>query len=501
MKKKNICLVSPPKRSNAQIIPLALIYLSAWLEKAGIDADIIDVKTSPYKRFDSLEEERVIKKIVRQVIVKNPSFVGISCFTSEYNSVMRLAKTIRENIKTKIILGGVHPTLRPEDFIYQDSPVDFVVIGEGEETLAEFIQQYDDNIFPNDIKGIAFLENSGVRITPARKSIDDLSRLPIPSYDKLDMEHYLKITREIIRYIYTSGVHILTSRGCPFLCTFCAAKNLWKTADSKSRVRYKPIRQVVDEIRYLKDKYSVDSFYLADDTFATSEDRAIDFCNELLVRHIKITWAMETRVNLITEELLRAIKQAGCIQVEFGVESGSQEVLDRMKKNIRVEDTVRAFELCRRYGIRSFANLMLNTPAETREDVRKTINLRKRIRASHVGVNLTAPIIGTDIYDQYVYPKITKEEYYLFEDPHLYTKILDPRFRLAKHNLNLDRLYYAVNFNNYLNSFFEFSLNPRYLKSLIFSKRKWQIFPCIFFNFYKQIKSYIRFASSKLLKK
>jgi len=477
MKKKNICLISPPKRSNVQIIPIALIYLSAWLEKKGIDVEIIDIKSNLYKIFDKAEESRIIQEIIRRVSMNNPSFIGITCFTSEYNSVMRLAQAIRNNVKVKIIIGGVHPTLRPEDFIYKNSPVDFVVIGEGEETLSELIHQTEDSTYLKNIKGIAFLENGNICITPARRLIGVLDELPMPSYNKIDMNYYLKITRLVIRYLYTCGVHVLTSRGCPFQCTFCAAKNLWK--DQGYKVRYKPIKAVVDEIEYLKRNYNIDSFYIADDTFAMNQERAIEFCEQLLHRNIKVIWAMETRVNLVSDKLLKAIKGAGCIQVEFGVESGSQEALDRMKKGIKVEDTIRAFELCRKYRLRTFANLMLNTPGETEDDVRKTISLKKKIKASHAGVNLTAPIIGTDIYEQYVHPKLTKGEYHLFEDPHLYTKILDPRFKLTVHNLNLNRLYYVVNIYNYLNSFLEITLNPRYLKSIIFSKKKWQIVPCI----------------------
>jgi len=491
MEKNNICLVVPPKRSATQVIPIAPVYLSAWLERSGIETDIVDVKTSPHDAFGRRDDQGLDREIIRRICLKSPSIVGITCFSSEFNSVMRLAKGIKENIDTRIVVGGVHPTLKPDDFIYEGSPVDFVVMGEGEETLTELVRQHRDAGSLKGIRGIAFLENGNMRITGPRELISDLGSLPMPSYDKLDMDFYLRVTKNVIRYLYTSGVHILASRGCPFLCTFCAAKNLWNTADSKAKVRYKPVRQVVDEIKYLRGRYGLDAFYLADDTFAMNRNRAIEFCDELLAGSVNIIWAMETRVNLVTEELLRAVKRAGCIQVEFGVESGSQKALDRMKKGIRVEDTVRAFELCRKYGLRTFANMMINTPLETEEDVRQTIELKKRIRASHTGVNLTAPIIGTDVYEQFVNPKLTKKEYYLFEDPHLYTKILDPRFRLASHNMNLNRLHYRINFSNYLNSFFEFTLNPKYIRSLIKSRRKGQLVPVIALNIVKQFKAYI----------
>ena len=304
MKQKSICLISPPKRSNVQIIPIALIYLSAWLEKSGINADIIDIKNNPNGVFDRNEEDRITRKIIERLCIEKPYFVGITCFTSEYNSVMRLARSIRDNVDTKIIVGGVHPTLRPADFIYKDSPVDFAVIGEGEETITELVNRAENADTMKDVKGIAFLEGDNIYLTPPRELIDDLGKLPMPAYDKLDMAYYLKMTKYVIRYMYTSGVHILASRGCPFLCTFCAAKNLWKTPDAKPRVRYKSINQIVDEIQYLSDKYGIDSFYLADDTFAMNKEKTVRFCDELLDRKINIIWA---RVNLwiITPMLLR----------------------------------------------------------------------------------------------------------------------------------------------------------------------------------------------------
>jgi len=224
MRRKDICLISPPTRSNAQIIPIALIYLAGWLERTGMDVDVIDIKTSPYKVIGKKEESEIINRIVNRIISNSPYLVGLTSFTSEYNSVIHLAKAIKDRIDVKIVVGGVHASLRPEDFIYKNSPIDIAVIGEGEETLTELVHSIKDAFSLERVDGIGFLKDDTIFLTNSRKLIGDISSLPLPSYSKLGMDYYLRSTRYIIRYLYTSGVHVLTSRGCPFSCTFCAAK-------------------------------------------------------------------------------------------------------------------------------------------------------------------------------------------------------------------------------------------------------------------------------------
>ncbi|NCO45557.1 MAG: hypothetical protein GW890_03650 [Vibrio sp.] len=158
-----------------------------------------------------------------------------------------------------------------------------------------------------------------------------------------------------------------------------------------------------------------------------------------------------------------------------------------------MEDTVRAFDMCKKHRLRTFANIMINTPGETEKDLNDTIKLKKRLKASHAGMNLTIPIIGTDIYEKYVSPKFSRDELGIFSDPHLYTKILDPRFRLAKHGIDLNKMYYRLNVCNYLNSFFEFTFNAKYIKSILNSRRKHQFAGSVLKNLYKQINSYARF--------
>ncbi len=497
MKNDAIVLIAPPSRSNSQILPIPLICLAGYLEGKGKNVFIVDVKRDPFAPLGEDEIAKVTGQRIREASSRKPSLVGLPCFSADYRSVITIAGILRGQTGAKVVVGGVHPTLKPEDFIYPGSPIDFVVIGEGEETLNELADSLRTNSEIRHVKGLAFLEQDRLILTQPREMLD-LSILPRPAYHKINMEYYLKVSRIIIRYLYISGVHIFTSRGCPFACTFCANRNIWKMQKQGAAIRYRPTGQVLDEIEFLKKNYGLDGFYLADDTFAINESRAITFCEELSSRGLNVVWAMETRVNLATDKLLDAAKKAGCIQVEFGVESGSQDALDRMKKGIRIEDTIRAFDLCRKKGLRTFANILINTPGETAADLKKTLWLKRRIRADRASVNMTVPFIGSDVYEQYVRPPLQKTEYYLFEHPQICSKIIDRRFRMAAHDINLDRLHYKISFMNYVNTSLEVTADPRYWKVILGSNRRWELLPVFLKNLRKQLKSYFRFFSTFL---
>ena len=205
---------------------------------------------------------------------------------------------------------------------------------------------------------------------------------------------------------------------------------------------------------------------------------------------LNMFWGLETRVNLLTEDMIKRLKETGCIQIDFGVESGSQDSLNRMNKKIKVEETKKIFALCRQYGLRTFANIMFNTPEETEEDVKETIDLMKEIKATVYGTNLTLPLLGTKIYDDYVNPKLTTNEYVLFEDEDMYRTIKDKRFRLAKHNIDLAKLKPKVMVRfMFFKSIIDLTTNKLYWKTLIYSKRRKQYLNEILYNlFYFQPK-------------
>ena len=326
----DVCLVTSPVNYSSIHIPHYYLFLASWLEKEGISCAIVDEKER-HTIIKKYNEDRLIHNIVKKIIESKAKYVGLAAFTTDYSTVMKLAHEIKKIKDITVIMGNVHATLMPQDFIFTNSPIDYVVIGEGELTASELIKNLESGKDLNGVKGLAYLKDSKYFQTEKRAVIDDLSILPRPCYEKINMDFYLTPTKYIIRYLYLSAVDIYTGRGCPYKCEFCAANTIWNQNTGKC-VRHRPIDNVIDEIEYLKNTYDIDAFYILDDTFTFQKERVHEFCAKLKSKELDLIWGAETRVNLIDEKMVRAMKDAGCIQLDFGVESGSQKMLDTVKK-------------------------------------------------------------------------------------------------------------------------------------------------------------------------
>lgn len=457
----DVILISPMMRAPFIYLPFALLYLSSYLEMCGISTRIVDLKIK--------KKERYVDTILKTIDENKPLLIGLTCYTTEYNSVMELAQIIRKNTNTPIVVGGIHATLRPQDFIFSGSPVDFTIIGEGEKPLFTLINVLKNKDSFEKLKSTAYLgSNNKIQINGICNVEEDISQFPMPDYDKVDMDFYTKPYTGSIRHLLLSGVQIITSRGCPYNCDFCANIYLRLKNKACAKVRFRPIDQIINEIELLVKKYKIDGFYIVDDCFMILKKRTAKFCEKLIEKNLNVVWAAETRVNFVTDEkLLKPMKKSGLIQLEFGVESGSPNMLNEINKQQTVEQIKAAFELCRKNNIRTFANIMFNLPNETKEDVMLTEKLLRDIKPSVLGMVLTVPLLGTKIYEKYVFPKLTPPEYELYnKDP--YYEIIDDRFMLAKHNINFTTLMAKLGLRYGL--FRGISLNPIYLRKVIKSK-------------------------------
>lgn len=376
------CVLMQPNKFLAP--PLGLLAIGSILEKHNYEVKILEIEESD----DFLENNSsgFFDKI-------DANLIGLSFFSSQSKRAESIIRALKKAKKDVIIIcGGIHPSCAPEEVLGMGA--DYVVVGEGEETVIELFNAIEKQSSVNDIDGIVFKAANGKYFkTSSRAMIKDLSSLPITSYHLLDSRRFKK-RNYFIRGLWLRCGHILTSRGCPSNCNFCAA-----TRFGGRIVRERNIDDIIDELKILVKEYGIEGFWIVDDTFVLKKKRVEEFCAKLKRLPYKFKWACNSRVDTLTEDMVINLKDSGCIQLEFGVESGSQRVLDALNKGIKIEQIEKAFEYCRRHKMRTLANIMIGNPEEKMEDVEKTAQIIKKIRPSYVNYSFLVPFPGTYIYD------------------------------------------------------------------------------------------------------
>jgi anaerobic magnesium-protoporphyrin IX monomethyl ester cyclase len=403
----DLLLAVSPANARSPYMPIYFLYLAGYLEEKGFRVEIAD----PHAR----DEAQNIAHILQRVRTLQPRFVGLACFVTDYDRVIRIATLIRSVSETTILAGNAHPSIQPEDFLYPGSPFDVVVRGEGELTVQELLAAPSlkaDALA--QIHGIAYRDGETVRVNPGREMMD-LTECAMPAYHKLDMAWYARPTKYLLRRLIGSVAVIYTGRGCPSRCAFCAADSVWRTNSLRGgqpRVRYRSMTAVMTELRLLQDVYGFDFFYVLDDTFGLREQGILDFCSAYRQSGLRMSWAATTRVDRIQrKEVVLALRDAGCLQLDFGVETGVQRLLDVIQKGITVAQIRTAFRLCRETGIRTFANMMINLPGETENDLAATHDLLAEIKPTYVSMSVAQPYPGTPMHDRFLSRPLRREEY------------------------------------------------------------------------------------------
>ena len=478
-----VVLLSPPSRSiNHQRPPIALMSLSGYLKRYGICAKVIDVvleeqvRNKKFYEMSDLLLERAEENILGEVRQSDTDIIGIGCYTPEYTEVNNLARKIKGlKPEAKVIVGGVHPTLYPYDFLGKQSFFDFVVIGEGEETLLELVQCTRNNRTDlSSVPGIGYYDHAKeeIVINEGRKLRDNLDEVSYPDYDGLDMGFYVRASPYAIRGVFTRSFHILSSRGCPGRCTFCVAKKL-RGHHVGRLIRQRSPGSLFNEIIYLRENFNIDSFYFMDDLFTLKKNNVHEFCDLIVEEKAPLIWGCSSRVDTVDYDMLRVMRNAGCVQIDFGVEKGSDQALRELKKGITVSQIKNAFTDCRSLGIRTFANMLINTPGETEKDLNDITVLLDEIKPTIVSVNIFTPYPGCEIYDEYCKPLGKDKHYLLSESPITLINTMPDTFRFASHSVDLGSWTLATmkKYNRFLPNTTVF-FDPKYIKSVVLSNRK-----------------------------
>jgi anaerobic magnesium-protoporphyrin IX monomethyl ester cyclase len=380
--KARVALVNPPypvEAPQAIFIPLGISYLAAVLEENGYIVDVVDCQTS---RPNQKELEDKFRSL-------NPDIIGVTSATLTYLpalEILKAAKTALPNCLTMI--GGPHVTVMDEQTFTESTNVDIVVRGEGEQTMLELAGLVSDGNLKNlsEVAGITFRKNGQVFRTPDRPFMQDIDMLPHPAHKHFEVTRY-----KILGKTY---LPIITSRGCPFQCTFCAA---YKMCGRGFRARSPS--KVVDELEWLRDTFGAGAFAFYDDTFTFDVNRAVAICDEMKARKLGLPWDCRTRVDKVSKELLTKLRSTDCQLIHFGVESGSQQMLNTMRKGTTVEQNARAIKWAKEAGISVAISLVIGYPGETPEMLKQTIDFIYKTKPDYVYMCEAVPYPGTELYD------------------------------------------------------------------------------------------------------
>ena len=359
-------------------IPFGITYLGAVLQEAGHNVKLFDIYPN-----DDLDE------VINDLDAFHPDLIGFSLLTTNFHKARSFVEILKLKFPgSKFCAGGIHPTVRPRETL-EKMKLDFVVMGEGENVLTKVCNALQNNKEVCDVKSIAFYKNGSFQINEGLDIVDDLDSLPFPARDMLPVSRYLIPPGYIRSHFLNRVLSVFTSRGCPARCTFCNSASIFHR-----KIRRRSVDNVISEIKSLIDKYNIDGIYFHDETFTMKSDWVKDICKEL--KPIGLSWGCQTRVTLVNEELLDIMRDAGCLQIDFGVESLSARVLKLIKKGQRPDQIKKAIELTRRAGIKSFASIMVGLPNETEDDLIENVKFLKKTKPDFTYFNLFTPFPGTE---------------------------------------------------------------------------------------------------------
>lgn len=356
--------------------PLGLGYIASVLRDCGYNVEICDMGS----------QKLTLKNILDKIDGKY-SVVGISSMIANHGNCMRLAKVLKESFPDiKIIMGGPQATFIPEE-ILKSGYVDIVCMFEGEETIVEVMYALSKNNGLEKIKGIAYTENGKIHINEKRPFIRDLDKIPFPAWDLFSLKDYPE-----------PGV-IISGRGCPYRCIFCAA-----TALSGAKYRMRSPKNVVDEIEYIYTKYGIDHMFIGDDTFTAVKKHCLEICSEIRKRKLDISWEAEARANTVTDEIANEMAKAGCVHVQIGAESGDNDILRKIGKNITTQAIENAVKTFLKNGISVVCSFIIGHPFDTYESAQKTINFAAKLHEQSPLISckfaLLTPLPGTPIFEE-----------------------------------------------------------------------------------------------------
>lgn len=388
-----VLLIFPPLTNNRKLNitsvlpPLGISTIAAVLEECGHELRLLDINFLNSKK---IYWEKVLAGSVNTF---KPDIIGITCPTPAVVNVINIVKIIKtQDSNILIVVGGPHASVLPKGLLEMCADIDFVVIGEGEYTFKELISCIDNKKSLKDIQGIAYRDASGkIIITEKRPYIDNLDVIPLPARHLLPpLEEYYFVGHCYNKLPVTS---MITSRGCPHYCSFCTQGVFGH------HYRARSAESVVSEMEYLVRRYKIKTLMIMDDTFTADKERVYSICELIIKKNLDVSWLCYADIKDMNKDLLVEMKKAGCFQLYYGIESGTQRILDLMNKKITIEQIYSVIKDTKRAGLEVRGQFILGYPTETLKDIERTISFAKRLDIDYAEFGVLVPLPGSSVYN------------------------------------------------------------------------------------------------------
>jgi radical SAM superfamily enzyme YgiQ (UPF0313 family) len=385
-----VLLISPPGKETIKSDLIHLIH-----EERGINPPIgllyiaTSIKTNSnhiVKIIDAAVDKLSLEQIGSEIKEFSPDIIGMTLSTFsllECIDIARLAKQIDPGIR--IIVGGIHVYIYPRETI-ELGCFDYGLLGEAENSVISLLNKLEKNEDPSDIKGLVYKENGKTKFTGMPELLADLDSIPFPDRTLLPYKRYNSIIAKA-----NPITIMITSRGCPCKCIFCDRPHLGKS------FRVRSADNVVNEFEECY-RLGIKEILVYDDTFTINKKRVKDICRKLIDRKVKIYWGIRARVDTVDEEMLKLLKKANCVRVNYGVESGDPEVLKGLNKGITLEQAEKAFALTKKHGMDALAYFMIGCPGDTKETIETTLRFAKKLDPAYCHFTILMPFPSTKVY-------------------------------------------------------------------------------------------------------
>ena len=390
-KKKNVTvfLIKVPylhlfTGEKVNMFPIGLATIGGVLRDAGFHITFLDPEN----------QNMTTKDVVVKIENEKPAVVGVSCVSANFSLASEYLKGAK-HAGSLTILGGNHASAEdPKTLLQKNQFIDFVLFGEADYTVLELCNFLEAGRTDyENIAGLAYRKEGVACVNAKRAFIDNIDEIPQPVWDLVDMNKY-----SVSNFIWRGkgAVPLMTSRGCPTFCIFCATSQV-----NGRRFRAQSAERIVSDIEHLIKTYNTKYIVFVDDIFTINKERIRRFCELMIEKNIKINWFCLARVNTVDKDLLSIMKKAGCNWIEYGVETGDEQIMKTLRKGITIQQAVDSFKMTKDAGIKVFGTFMFGHPGETKETIEKTIQLAIGLNPDLAQFSVVSPLPGTELWEKY----------------------------------------------------------------------------------------------------